>query len=244
MSGAALQPVADDEAEIRLDRWFRRHFPDLTQGAIQKPLPHRAGAGGWRARERGHAARCPARRCGCRPRPRRQPADHVSRDMSTAPRPPVDPRDAEALLRRVFYRDDALIVLDKPFGLPVQGGPGITRHLDALLDALRFDADERPRLVHRLDRDTSGVLAAGAHAWDCGAARGRVPRARPAQDLLGGGRRPPASGRGPDRPAARPHQRPARRADRARLPAARGRSRTTPRWIMPAAASPGWSCRR
>jgi 23S rRNA pseudouridine955/2504/2580 synthase len=57
----------------------------------------------------------------------------------------------------VLYRDDQVIVLNKPPGLPVQGGPGITHHLDALLDALRFGAG-RPRLVHRLDRDTSGVL--------------------------------------------------------------------------------------
>ena len=63
-------------------------------------------------------------------------------------------RDLEGL---VLYRDDHLIVLNKPHGLPVQGGPGITRHLDAMLDALRFGG-ERPRLVHRLDRDTSGAL--------------------------------------------------------------------------------------
>ncbi len=49
-------------------------------------------------------------------------------------------------------------MLNKPHGLPVQGGPGISRHLDGMLDLLRFDADHRPRLVHRLDRDTSGVL--------------------------------------------------------------------------------------
>jgi 23S rRNA pseudouridine955/2504/2580 synthase len=63
----------------------------------------------------------------------------------------------------VLYRDDDMIVLDKPAGLAVQGGSGTHRHLDAMLDALRFGADEKPRLVHRLDRDTSGVLVLARH---------------------------------------------------------------------------------
>lgn len=58
----------------------------------------------------------------------------------------------------VLFRDDQVIVLDKPPGLPTQGGPGISRHLDGMLDGLRGEAEHRPRLVHRLDRDTSGVL--------------------------------------------------------------------------------------
>jgi 23S rRNA pseudouridine955/2504/2580 synthase len=60
--------------------------------------------------------------------------------------------------RAVLHIDDDVIVIDKPPGLAVQGGTNTERHLDALLDALRFGAEERPRLVHRLDRDTSGVL--------------------------------------------------------------------------------------
>ncbi len=82
-------------------------------------------------------------------------------------------RDLE---RSVLYRDEHIIVVDKPHGLPVQGGPGIVRHLDAMLDGLRFGA-ERPRLVHRLDRDTSGVLVlartAGSAAKLAAAFRGR-----------------------------------------------------------------------
>ena len=70
----------------------------------------------------------------------------------------VSGEDAEWLQTLVIHRDDSVIVLDKPHGLPVQGGPGITRHLDGMLDALRFGYEDRPRLVHRLDRDTSGVL--------------------------------------------------------------------------------------
>ena len=61
----------------------------------------------------------------------------------------------------VIYRDEHIIAINKPAGLPVQGGSGQTRHLDALSEALRFDAEDAPRLVHRLDKDTSGVLVLG-----------------------------------------------------------------------------------
>jgi 23S rRNA pseudouridine955/2504/2580 synthase len=80
----------------------------------------------------------------------------------------------------VLHKDDDLIVIDKPAGLAVQGGTNTERHLDALLDALRFDGQERPRLVHRLDRDTSGVLvlarSAAAAAKLAQAFRGRETR--------------------------------------------------------------------
>ena len=64
----------------------------------------------------------------------------------------------------MLYRDDWAIVLNKPAGLAVQGGTNTERHVDALLDGLRFESAERPRLVHRLDKDTSGVLLIARHA--------------------------------------------------------------------------------
>lgn len=140
--------VSADEADIRLDRWFRRHFPALTQGLIQKLC--RTG----QVRVDGHRAEAATRLS----------AGQVVRIPpfgETAPPTPVvlpDLATRRELERMVLYRDDALIVLNKPRGLPVQGGPGISRHLDAMLDGLRFGHTERPRLVHRLDRDTSGVL--------------------------------------------------------------------------------------
>jgi len=80
----------------------------------------------------------------------------------------------------VLHRDEAVIVIDKPAGLAVQGGTGTERHLDAMLDALRFDAAERPRLVHRLDKDTSGVLvlarSAAAASALAAAFRGKAVR--------------------------------------------------------------------
>jgi 23S rRNA pseudouridine955/2504/2580 synthase len=147
---AELVTVTEDEAEIRLDRWFRRHFPGLPQSAIQKLCRggqvrvdgHRADAATRLAP--GQAVRVP-------PLPLASPA---------VPKPvaDIDPAAAKDLQGLVLYRDEHLIALNKPHGLPVQGGPGITRHLDAWLDALRFGSEHRPRLVHRLDRDTSGVL--------------------------------------------------------------------------------------
>jgi 23S rRNA pseudouridine955/2504/2580 synthase len=63
-----------------------------------------------------------------------------------------------SLADRILYMDKHVIVLDKPSGLATQGGSGLTRHVDGMLDSLKFERSSRPRLVHRLDRDTSGVL--------------------------------------------------------------------------------------
>ncbi len=139
--------VAEDEADIRLDRFVRRKRPGLPQVAIQRLCRtgkirvdgHRAGASDRLAA--GQSVRLPPTE------PAPQPA-----------RPAPDARLAADLERLVLYRDEQILVLDKPAGLPTQGGPGITRHLDGQLDALRFGHEERPRLVHRLDRETSGVL--------------------------------------------------------------------------------------
>jgi 23S rRNA pseudouridine955/2504/2580 synthase len=90
--------------------------------------------------------------------------------LGEAPEAPVRPqaavsaKDRQLVRTLVLYRDDDVLVLDKPPGLAVQGGTGTERHLDGMLGALRFGAAERPRLVHRLDRDTSGVLLLGRNA--------------------------------------------------------------------------------
>jgi len=138
------------DGSLRLDRWFKRHYPGLGHGQLERLL--RTGqirVDGKRARsgdrvEPGQAIRVPPRN-----------------EMTLAPRPgKPQPRPAdEAMLQAaILHRDDAVIVLDKPPGLAVQGGTATERHVDGLLDGLRFGNLERPRLVHRLDKETSGVL--------------------------------------------------------------------------------------
>jgi 23S rRNA pseudouridine955/2504/2580 synthase len=147
----ATRIVTDDEADIRLDRWFRRHFSGLTQGVIQKLC--RTGqvrVDGNRAEPATRLA--PGQSVRIPPLPAPKPAA-----TPAAPALPPDPKLLRALEAMVLWRDPQLIVLNKPPGLATQGGPGISRHLDGMLEAWRADG-QRPRLVHRLDRDTSGVI--------------------------------------------------------------------------------------
>jgi 23S rRNA pseudouridine955/2504/2580 synthase len=150
MSGVETIPVAADDGEIRLDRWFKRHYPGLGHGRLEKLL--RTG----QVRIDGHRAKA-----GDRVAPGQLIRVPPLGDLSTPPPHPgplaLRPRDIAMLQKAVLHIDDDLIVIDKPPGLAVQGGTGTERHLDAMLDALCY-GQERPRLVHRLDRDTSGVL--------------------------------------------------------------------------------------
>src|SRR3569832_1745195 len=66
--------------------------------------------------------------------------------------------DLGSLAARVLYMDKHVIVIDKPSGLAPQGGSGLTKHVDGMLDSLQYEKPTRPKLVHRLDSDTSGVL--------------------------------------------------------------------------------------
>ncbi len=142
--------VAADDAEQRLDRWLRRRFPDLAYGQLAKWV--RTGQvriDGRRAKpetrlEAGQEVRLPPSRPAT---PRQQHATV-----------PVSQADRAALTANVLYRDDDLIAIDKPAGLAVQGGTGQHRHLDAMLGVLQDGDPHPPRLVHRLDKDTSGVL--------------------------------------------------------------------------------------
>ena len=155
MTGVRLEEVGLDEAGLRLDRWVARRRPDLPQGRLQKLL--RTGqvrVDGRRARagdrlEAGAVVRLPP--FGPPPEPR-----SVALSESVV----------EEVRGWVLHLDEAVIALDKPAGLAVQGGRGTGRHLDGMLEALRLDAPERPRLVHRLDKDTSGVLLLARSAAD------------------------------------------------------------------------------
>ena len=142
--------VDSRDGSLRLDRWFKRHYPGLGHGHLERLL--RAGrirVDGKRARSGdrvapGQAIRVP-------------PRDEIAFPPRPAKSQPC-PADHAMLQAAILHRDEAVIVLDKPPGLAVQGGTATERHVDGLLDGLRFGNSERPRLVHRLDKDTSGVL--------------------------------------------------------------------------------------
>ena len=150
MSGVQMITVEAGDGDQRLDRWLRRLFPHVSQGRIEKMCRKgelRVDGGRVKAATRlqeGQQVRIP-------PLP---DADHKPAPQ----RAQVSDADAKMIRDCVIYRDDDIIVLNKPSGLAVQGGSGTTKHVDGLSAALCFDYDEKPRLVHRLDKDTSGVL--------------------------------------------------------------------------------------
>ena len=148
MSGVRQQVVARDEDGMRLDRWFATHFPQISFGHLQKMI--RTGQvriDKGRAKtstrlEAGQVVRVP-------------PVEDAPAKSFAAP---VSNKDADFLRNLILYEDDDLYVFNKPHGLAAQGGSGTRRHMDGLLKSLPNKKGEAPRLVHRLDRDTSGCL--------------------------------------------------------------------------------------
>jgi len=145
--------ISADDGAVRLDRWLRRQLPDVSYGQLAKWL--RTG----QIRVDGRRAK-PGQRLVEGQTVRLPPitAAQTAPAAATKPAAPIDASDAADLQASVLFRDDVLIAVNKPSGLAVQGGSKTNRHLDGMLDALRFGAAEKPRLVHRLDKDTSGVL--------------------------------------------------------------------------------------
>lgn len=144
--------VSEAEDGIRLDRWFRRRWPHLSNIQVQKMA--RSGqirVDGARIKPEGRLTAGAAVRVPPIP-------DDASRQAGDAHS--LSERDIAFAKSLVLYEDDHVIALNKPHGLAVQGGTKTSRHVDRLLGAWGEGMD-RPRLVHRLDRDTSGVLLLG-----------------------------------------------------------------------------------
>ncbi|WP_105382337.1 RluA family pseudouridine synthase [Neorhizobium alkalisoli] len=152
MAGIEHIRVEADEAGMRLDRWFKIHYPGLGFGPLQKLLRSgqvRVDGGRVKSDTRvqpGQTVRIPPMDTDAR-----KAGPIASKDLKHS-------GDFELLSRMVLHEDEKVIVLNKPAGLAVQGGSGVTRHIDQMLDAWVSPKGEKPRLVHRLDRDTSGVL--------------------------------------------------------------------------------------
>lgn len=144
------QTVAAADDGARLDRWFKKHYPGLPFSRLSKLL--RTG----QIRIDGKRAKA-ADRLAQGTRVRVPPLGDLPPATTPRPRSPATEEDRSALLDMILYQDDSVIVINKPAGLAVQGGTKTTKHLDGMLDALVKDG-QRPRLVHRLDKDTSGVM--------------------------------------------------------------------------------------
>lgn len=150
MSMVQMITIQEDQPEQRLDRWLRKTFPQFKQGQIEKACR--------KGEIRVDGARCksntrvgPGMEIRIPPLPK---PDGDNRPRTTR----ISASDAAMMRDIVLYQDDHLIVINKPAGLPTQGGSKQTRHVDGLSQALQGDFPEKPRLVHRLDKDTSGVL--------------------------------------------------------------------------------------
>jgi 23S rRNA pseudouridine955/2504/2580 synthase len=142
--------VAAGEDGVRLDRWFKRRWPHLGHGQIQKLL--RSG----QIRVDGGRAKADTR-LGAGAQVRVPPLPEAP---AAGEREAISERDAAFARSLVIYEDDLVLAINKPSGLAVQGGAKTIQHVDRLLSAWG-EGLERPRLTHRLDRDTSGVLVLG-----------------------------------------------------------------------------------
>jgi len=145
--------VASDETGMRLDRWFKAHYPGLGFGQLQKLLRSgqvRVDGGRVKSSTRltvGQNVRIP-------PLDAAAGAASAPQTMNTI----RDRTDRAVIEAAMLYEDDLVMVINKPAGLAVQGGSGLNRHVDGMLEAFRDKKGQKPRLVHRIDRDTSGVL--------------------------------------------------------------------------------------
>jgi 23S rRNA pseudouridine955/2504/2580 synthase len=173
--GADLRTLAvtADETGMRLDRFLEARFPGLSFSHIQRII-------------RKGEVRVSGRRA--QPKQRLEAGQAVRVPPLTLDRP-APPRSAEAEKTRAFlksitlHEDPDVLVLDKPFGLSVQGGSGTTRHIDGMLEVLRDAQGQRPRLVHRLDKDTAGCLLVAKTRF-AAAALARTFRARAARKIF------------------------------------------------------------
>lgn len=148
MAGVSVVKIKPEDDGIRLNRWFLREYPSLSLSRLQKLLRTK------QIKVDGKKAETSTRLCAGQEL-RLPPLDNekaviVEKELST--------KDVEFINSMIIFKDKNIIVLNKPSGLAVQGGTKTERHIDGMLDALKFENSERPKLVHRIDKDTSGIL--------------------------------------------------------------------------------------
>ncbi|HRD78117.1 MAG TPA: RluA family pseudouridine synthase [Hyphomicrobiaceae bacterium] len=166
--------VTNRDDGLRVDRWFKTHYPHVTHGFLQKLL--RTG----QVRVNSKRAKADLRlAAGQEIRVPHTVREAAKPKPSLKPPPGLSKADRTFIEHMILYEDDHVLVLNKPFGIAVQGGTGTTRHIDGLLAGMEDRFGDRPRLVHRLDRDTTGVLLVAKHR-DGAAKLGRIFQTRSA----------------------------------------------------------------
>jgi 23S rRNA pseudouridine955/2504/2580 synthase len=157
MSDPRTFTVAADDDDIRLDRWFKRHQPDVSFAQVsrwartgQLRIDGKRAAPGDRIRA-GQSLRLPP--------PEAATVSATPEKVKPKRERPVLSDDQIAFAKELLiHKDTQALVINKPPGLATQGGTKTHEHVDGLLDALQYEAEGRPKLVHRLDKDTSGAL--------------------------------------------------------------------------------------
>ena len=149
MAGVKIVKIKQEDDGMRLNRWFLKYYPGLSLGRLNKLLrTKQIKVNGGRVEaatklEAGQEIRLP-------------PLDNEQ--QTEGKKDFVSARDVAFMQSLVIFKDKNILVLNKPSGLAVQGGTNTDRHVDGMLDALKFEAAEKPRLVHRIDKNTSGLL--------------------------------------------------------------------------------------
>jgi 23S rRNA pseudouridine955/2504/2580 synthase len=171
MGGVSQKKVLPEENDMRLDRWFSIHFAQLPFGRLQRLL-------------RKGEIRVDKKRAKTNTRLVEGQEVRIP-PLDAAPKPSIpkhNEADAKFLRDLIIYEDADVYVFNKPHGIAVQGGSGTKRHIDGMLKSLPNKKGEAPRLVHRLDRDTSGCLLV-AKTRSAASFLGKVFRSRSARKI-------------------------------------------------------------
>ena len=148
MPGVEIIKVKNIDDGMRLNRWFLKYYPSLSLVRLQVLLrTKQIKLDGKRAEANsrvfaGQEIRVPP----------------LEREKAPLDDTVISDKYAELIRTMVVFKNADIIVLNKPAGLAVQGGSGVTQHIDGMLGALKYEYEEEPRLVHRIDKETSGIL--------------------------------------------------------------------------------------
>ncbi len=148
MPRVEIVTIKDQDDGMRLNRWFLKYYPNLPLARLQKLLrTKQIKVDGKKAEvslklSSGQQLRIPP----------------INDEITETEKGKISKTDEEFIKSLVVYKDENIIVLNKPSGLAVQGGTNTKHHIDGMLNALSFEKKEAPRLVHRIDKDTSGIL--------------------------------------------------------------------------------------